>query len=99
MRAGQLAFELALQPQARLAVLALRAVAVATGGGHDVRVAAVLALVADRAEGLGAALAEGLDDLAVRGGDRLTEALQIGGRILAKDGLNGAHVTGPPSAC
>jgi hypothetical protein len=39
------------------------------------RVAAVLALIADRAESLGAALAEGLDDLAVRGADRLTEAL------------------------
>jgi hypothetical protein len=70
-------------------VLALRAVAVA----------AVLALIADRAEGLGATLAEGLDDLAVRGADRVSEALQIGGGILAEEGLKGAHLTGPPSAC
>jgi hypothetical protein len=50
--AGQLTFELALQPQVRLAVLALRTMAVAAGGGDYMGMAAVLALVANRPEGL-----------------------------------------------
>ena len=63
------------------------------------RVAAILAAIADRAERLGAALANGLDDLTLLGADLPGEALEILGGIPAEDILNGAHFRDPPSAC
>ena len=98
MRSRQLALELAREPQVSFAMLALRAVAVAAGGGHDVRVAAVLTAIAHRAERLGAALANGRDHLALLARDPLGEALEIRGGIAAEDILNGAHLEVPHRA-
>jgi hypothetical protein len=93
-----LALELAGEPQVCLAVLALRAMAVAAGGRDDVRAAAILAAIAHRAECLGAALANGLDNLTLLGRDPFGEALEILGGIAAEEVLKGAHLEVPHRA-
>ncbi len=87
-----------LKPLLSLAVLALGAMTVAAGGREDVRKAAVLALVADRAIGLGAALADGLDDLVMLGGDVLAEARQVLRPEALEDLLDGTRLTALPSS-
>ena len=95
----QLALQPPLQPLLGLAVLALGAMAVAAGGRAHMRMATVLALVADRAIGLGAALADGLDDLVVLGGDVLAEARQVLRPEAMEELLDGTQLTALPSAC
>jgi len=97
--AWQLALQPPLEPLLGLAVLALGAMTVAAGGREHVMMATVLALVADRAIGLGAALADGLDDLVVLGGDVLAEARQVLRSEAVEDLLDGTHLTALPSAC
>ena len=97
--AWQLALQSPLKPLLGLAVLALGAMAVAAGGREHVMMATVLALVTDRAIGLGAALADGLDDLMVLGGDVLAEVRQVLRPEAVEDLLDGTHLTALPSAC
>ncbi len=59
--AWQLAMQLSLEPLLGLAVLAAGAMTVAAGGRDAMVMAAVLALIADRTRGLGAALVDSLD--------------------------------------
>ena len=99
MVAWQLALQPPLKPLLGLAVLALGAMTVAAGGRQHVMKATVLALVADRAIGLGAALADGLDGLVVLGGDVLAEARQVLRPEAVEDSLDGTHLTALPSAC
>ena len=97
VRAGELTGLVPRQPRLALALLAAGAVSVAAGAMHDVLLPTGLAHVEGGARRLGMALRNGRDDLLVRLGHGRAEAVQVRGPVGAKEVLEEAHATGPPS--
>lgn len=96
MMARQLAPHLLFEPLPALVVLATWTMPVTAAAGDDVNLAAVFALVDDRAVGLGSALADGIDDLVVFCGHALAITPEVLGAVGAEEVVDDAHLTGPP---
>jgi hypothetical protein len=93
---GHLARLLALQPGLRLGVLATRTVSVAAAAGHQVSLAARLAVI-QRAAGRHRATAlDGVDHLLVVGRHCFGEARVVLGAMITEQLLERAHLTDLP---
>ncbi len=91
MVAGELAFQLILQPHAALLVLTGGAMAISTGAMDPMELAAGLALIEGESTSLGATGDHGIDHLTVCIGHSLGKAFQILGAERSEDLINCGH--------
>jgi len=96
MVAGELSFQLRLQPLSALLVLTGGAMAISTGAMDPVELAAGVALIESDPQGLGAAGDDGSDDFAVSVGHFLGKALHVFGAERSEDLIDCGHGRVPP---
>ena len=94
--AGELSFDLFLQPLSALMVLTGGAVAIAAGAIDAMDLTALLALIEGDPTCFGAAGDEGINDLTVGIGHGLGETFQILGAKGSEDLIEGGHGPSPP---
>jgi hypothetical protein len=98
MMAGELPFDLFLQPLAALMVLTGGAMAISTGPINPMGFATLLTLIKGETTSLGATGDDGIDDLAVCFRDEMGIALQVLGAEGSEDLIDGGHSRVPPLA-
>ena len=96
MVAGELSFQLFLQPLATLLVLTVGAMAISTGAMELMGLAAGLALIEGDPRGLGATGDDGIDHLTVCVGHSLGKAFQILRAEISEDLIDCSHGPSPP---
>jgi hypothetical protein len=96
MVAGELAFELLIEPLLALMVLTGGAMAISAGTIEAMELATCFALIENHSRGLGATGDHGIDDLAMCFRDGLGVALEVLGTKGSEDLIDGGHSLGPP---